>query len=257
MRRLACLFLCSSLTAVAQAEAPSVDAKALEPITGASWVEGRCDAPSSVTDWAIDTDGQVYRRDGGLTLLSQATFAAGTFVTEDTVGIGLTRSEYALKDGQLRLMQEVWYEEGDASGTPTVQVKDGQRDTSEGAPEKTYAPTPSLTACPARASLFPDLTIKALDGKWVASGGSCAEDRGTVTFDLKRAAPRVIRTDLGESVGGEAYALEIVREENGYLLTEGSAFEASQYRLRQVGRGLEQSSADMPEAPKVTLNRCS
>lgn len=259
MRTLFVLGLAACLAGLGWAETSVGDDAELAPILNSSWVEGSCEAPTATLDWARDKDGSIYRRDGGLTPLDGVRFVDGRLVTDDSVGIGLTRSEYRLaRDGTLRLMQETWYEEGDPNGTPTVQVKDGRRVAADGGMAEAAAQTPVLAACERRESLFSADIVSALDGRWVATGGSCADDKGTVAFDLVRAAPRVIRTVLGEMAGGEAFALEIRQDGADYVLTEGSAMEAMIYRLKPGANGsLTEVIEDQSDSESLLLSRCA
>lgn len=235
------------------AGAASVDAARLAPVVGQTWVTGSCEAPEEIVDWVVDKDGDVYRRDGGYTPLTNVSLAKGEFVTHDEVGIGLTRSVYRLKDGKLRLWDEVWYEDGSESGTPSPVVKDGLRvegDDASGAVE-----TPEYWACPLR-TMFPPEPIVALNGKWAAlPGGSCAKGTGAILFDLERPVPRISRGALGDMPESDAFVLSIVREGDSWAVTEGSSMEASVYRFTLGKDGaLTQTSEYGGEA--IRFQRC-
>lgn len=245
------------LQAVAQ-EPPKIDAASLEPILSKSWALGEsCEAPEGVMDWAIDRDGWVYRRDGGYTPLEAVGFANGQLTTRDEVGIGPTVAIYQLADdGTLRLMSEVWYEEGDSAGKPTVQVKDGLRIMVDGGLAAEPEETPAMVPCPRRTTVFPAEPVATLNGKWAAmDGGSCGKGIGAILFDLERPVPRIWRGAIGDMPESEAYVLAISHEGDGWAVTEGSAMEASIYRYTLAKDGTLTQS-DETGGPPIRYQRC-
>lgn len=246
-----------SAQAMAQ-EAPKIDAASLEPILSKSWALGEsCNAPEGVMDWAVDRDGWVYRRDGGYTPLEAVSFAKGKLSTREEVGIGPTVDVYQLAaDGTLRLMSEVWYEDGDTAGTPTVQVKDGKRIMVDGGMAAEPEDTPAMLPCPKRMSVFPAEPVATLNGKWAAmDGGSCGKGTGAILFDLERPVPRISRGPMGDMLEGEAYVLAIAHEGESWAVTEGSAMEASIYRYTLAKDGTLTQSDDMG-GPTIRYQRC-
>jgi hypothetical protein len=244
--------------AVAAEGTPKIDAKSLEPILSKSWAQGAsCIAPEGVMDWAIDRDGWVYRRDGGYTPLDVVRFAGDRLTTQDEVGIGPTISVYELgADGTLRLMSEVWFEDGETGGTPTVQVKDGRRIMIDGGMAAEPEETPAMLPCPKRTSVFPAEPVATLNGKWAAmEGGSCSTGTGAILFDLERPVPRISRGPMGDLPESEAYVLAIAHDGDGWAVTEGSAMEASIYRYTLGKDGTLTQSDDMG-GPATRFQRC-
>jgi hypothetical protein len=233
--------------------AAGADAARLAPVVDQSWVTGSCAAPEEIVDWVIDKDGEVYRRDGGYTHLTYASFVKGEFTTHDEVGIGLTRSVYRLKDGKLRLWDEAWYEGGDVKGTATVVVREGR--VLEGDDATAKLETSDYAPCPLRA-MFPPEPIAALNGKWAAlDGGSCAIGTGAILFDLERPVPRISRGAVGDMAAGDAYVLSIAGEGESWVVTEGSAMEASIYRFALGRDGALTQTGEDGNSP-IRFQRC-
>lgn len=235
-------------------QAPKIDAAKLAPVVGQTWVTGSCMAPDEIVDWVIDEDGEIYRRDGGYTPMSKVTLAHGEFITEDEVGIGLTRSVYRLKDSKLKLWNEVWYEDGSASGTPTVIVENGRK--REGDDPAATLDTAEYSPCPLR-TMFPPEPVTALNGKWAAvKGGSCGKGTGAILFDLDRPVPRISRGPLDDMAEGEAYVLSIARDGDAWAVTEGSAFEASVYRFTLGKDGVLTQVSEYEGSMPIRFQRC-
>ena len=259
---LAALGLASAVSAAAQ-EPPVLDRAALEPVLSHAWSPGgRCEG--DLKDFVIDKDGMPYLRDQGFVPLSTMSFAGGELTTTDELGVGRTTAIYKLQgDGTLRLWSEV-FDEGfgaepsDGAGPPVQRVKDGHVVIDEaGAPANPGAETPSMAPCPPRAGVVAAEAVAALNGAWgvVEGQGICPAGGESVTFDLERPVPHVFRGPFGEAPYSQAYALSIAREGGDWVVTEGSAFEASVYRFTGNADGTLTETSDYGDAPRV-LARC-
>jgi len=252
-------------TAVAQESSiPKIDPAALAPVLSQSWAAGES-CTDDVTDFVIDTDGQPYSRiSGGFTPLTTFELQGDTLTTTDEIGIGRTTSTYKLAaDNSLRLWSEIYdpaFGEQAQEGEPTVQrVKDGLIIVDqEGEPMSEGALTVVMKPCPVRPVLFPADIIAALDGTWATAngkGGICAMGADSVTFQLTRPIPHVLRGAFGGEVTSTSYALGVTKDGESFVVTEGSAFEAGDYTFTpDADGGLTQANpyADGP----LELHRC-
>jgi hypothetical protein len=265
MRLLLAVLLASS--ALAQEGDPmQADAVALEPVLSKSWALGEsCEA--ELVDYAIDTDGTLYQRaPQSFTQLAHATLDGETFTTVDEIGTMRTTSIYTLKpDGALRLMSEVSdpYFGEPAPNTPDAdpiiqRVKDGMIVIDENGQSQAGVATPALTPCPRRAAYYAADIAEALEGAWAAGdgkGGICPVGADSVTFQLTRPVPHVLRGPFGGEVTSKSYALAIGKSGESYVVTEGSAFEAGDATFTPDGKGGLRETRLYSEQP-VTLHRC-
>lgn len=260
MRLLLAVLLASS--AVAQTP-PVLDRAGLDPVLSRSWTAGEgCGA--DLMDFVIDTDGQPYIRNNGFTPLSGFTLQGSVLTTTDDVGIGRTSSVYHLgDDGSLRLWSEIYdpaFGEEGQEGEPTTQrVKDGMVVIGDdGQPLSPGMPTASLKPCPARTTLFPAETVAALEGAWATGdgkGGICARDADSINFQLTRPVPHVLRGPFGGEAVSTSYALNIVKDGEAYVVTEGNAFEAGDYTFTPDGKGGLVQANPYADGP-LELHRC-
>ena len=245
--------LCA-FSGLALAEPPAIDVEELQPVLAHSWVAGAtCESGGATVDWVIDADGGLYRRDDGFTWIDRATLKDGLFTTYDAIGIGLTKTVYWLKGDALALKDQIWFEDEDEAGTPTVMVRDGAPVSPDDGEPVMVAPPPPYKACPPRVSFHDPAAVKALNGAWAdVEGGDCATGAGVTTLDLERGVPRIRR-----SSGDEIHVLSISPIEGGYETMEGGAMEAwpRQYLLKGEGR-IELLQPDDPSAPRRMLKRC-
>ncbi len=227
--------------------ATPIDAAALEPVLTKSWSAGPgCN--DDVIDFVIDTDGQPYlRAAGGFTPLAMFELKGDELTIADEVGIGRTTIIYRLMDdGSLRLWSEVFDESfgadpSDGAGSTTQRVKDGRTlIDDEGQAISPGVETPVLKACPLREALYPADVVAALEGVWATGdgkGGICAVGADSVTFQLTRPVPRVLRGPFGGAPFSTSYALGIAKDGASYIVTEGNAFEAGDFTFTPDGKG--------------------
>lgn len=262
------LLIAALLASTAAAESlPALDKTALAPVLTSSWTSGAsCEA--DITDFVIDTDGQPYIRTfGSYTPLTSIALMAGDLTIVDEIGIGRTTTIYKLgEDKSLRLWSEFYDpsfgEEAPDPAKPADEsmqrVKDGMIVIDEtGTPQAGVATEP-MKPCPARASVYPAGVIAALEGTWATGdgkGGICAKDADSVTFQLTRPVPHVLRGPFGGEVASTAYALNIVKEGEGYIVTEGNAFEAGDYTFTPDGKGGLVQANPYADGP-LELHRC-
>ncbi len=259
------LLLAALLISTAAAESvPAGEAAALQSVLAKSWTSGES-CTQDLVDFVVDTDNQPYlRSDGGFTPLTVFTARDGLLTVADEVGIGRTTLIYRLEsDGSLRLWSEVYDpalgEEGQ-EGEPIVQrVKDGMIVIGDdGLPASPGAPTPTMKPCPQRTALFPAEIVKALDGAWATGdgkGGICARDADSITFQLTRPVPHVLRGPFGGEVVSTDYALKIVKEGEAFVVTEGGAFEVNDYTFTPDGKGGLVQANPYADGP-LELHRC-
>ena len=249
-------------TAVAET-APAVDSAGLEPVMNKSWATAEsCEAGQM--DFVIDTDGQPYIRKDGYTLLASLVLQDGVLTMTDEVGIGRTTSTYRLgADGSLRLWSEIYdpaFGEEGQEGEPVVQrVKEGAVVIGDdGQPLSAAVPTPAMKPCPARSTLFPPEIVAALEGTWAtgdSKGGICARDADSITFQLTRPVPHVLRGPFGGEATSVAYALAISMDGKSYVVSEGNAFEAGDYVFTPDGKGGLVQANPYADGP-LELHRC-
>ncbi|MFT3810304.1 MAG: hypothetical protein QM698_10330 [Micropepsaceae bacterium] len=261
------LILAALLASTALADSlPALDKAALEPVLTMSWTSGgSCDA--DITDFVIDTDGQPYIRTvGSFTPLTSIALQAGDLTIVDEIGIGRTTTIYKLgADKTLRLWSEYYDpnfgnepEPGAPAEEPMERVKDGLIVIDETGAPQAAAPTVPMTPCPARASVYPAEIITALEGTWATGdgkGGICARDADSVTFQLSRPVPHVLRGPFGGEVSSTSYALAIAAEGEAYVVTEGNAFEAGDYTFTPDGKGGLVQANPYADGP-LELHRC-
>lgn len=262
MRLLLSAVLISS--AVAQEPPAALDKAALQPVLEASWATGEsCEGERM--DFAIDIDGQPYLRAPlSYTPLGVFTFKDGVLTVTDEVGIGRTTSVYRLgEDGSLRLWSETYdpaFGEEAQEGEPAVErVKDGAVVIGDdGVALSPGTPTPAMKPCPARTAMFPAETVAALDGAWATGDGKgsiCAMEADSVTFQLSRPVPHVLRGPFGGEATSTSYAINIVREGDAYIVTEGGAFEANDFTFTPDGKGGLVQANPYADGP-LELHRC-
>ncbi|BCW87072.1 hypothetical protein sos41_01980 [Alphaproteobacteria bacterium SO-S41] len=240
---------------------PAVDQAALAPILAHAWSPGGTCAGEDVMDWVVDKDGWPYTRAQGFTPLTQLEFADGMLHTIDQVGIGSTSSAYKLgDDGTLRLWSEI-FDEGEAqdgAGAPTQRVRDGHIVIDDaGKPASPGAETPSMKPCPPRTSLLAPEAVTALNGTWGIKDGDkiCPAGGDSVTFDLERPIPTVLRGPFGEPAPLTAWVKTIERDGEVWRVTESSSFDAAIYRFTPGPDSTLVQSTEYDDA-KVTLARC-
>lgn len=246
--------------AAAQDTPPAYDTAALAPILSHSWAEGSCDAPPpAIIDWVIDSDGWAYRRALGFTPLTSLAFADGKLTEIDEVGIGRTTRVYAMReDGALRLWSDIFdpsFGENGQEGEPASQtVKDGKIVIGEdGQPVADPPETPALVACSPRTTLYTGEVVTTLGGTWAdKEGGSCGKGTGALRFEFARPIPRVVRGAMGDMPESESYLMSAEKDGDGWIVTEGGAFDATSYRYT-IGKDgtLNQAPAYEGEKPRV------
>lgn len=261
------LILAALLASTALAESlPAIDKTALEPVLTSSWTSGAsCEA--DITDFVIDTDGQPYSRTfGSYTPLTAISLMGGDLTTVDEVGIGRTTTIYKLgEDKSLRLWSEHYDpnfgqdpEPGTVAEQPMQRVKDGMIVIDEtGAPQAGVATVP-MRSCPARAIIFPPDIVTSLDGTWATGdgkGGICAAGADSVKFQLSRPVPHVLRGPFGGEVTSTSYALNVVKQGDAFVVTEGNAFEAGDYTFTPDGKGGLVQANPYADGP-LHLHRC-
>lgn len=252
------------LTAAALAQEadqpPAVDQAALAPILGHAWsADGSCSA--DLMDWVVDKDGWPYAREQGFTPLTKLDFAGGLLTTVDEVGIGATTSIYKLnEDGTLRLTSQVITEgeDVDGAGPPQQRVKDGYIVIDDSG--KAVSPgeaTPAMKPCAPRGSLLPAEAVAALNGAWgiKTDQGICPKGGESVTFDLDRPIPTVIRGPFGEPPFSTAWATGIEKDGEVWKVVEGSSFEASIYRFTPAADGTLTQATEYDDN-KIVFARC-
>ena len=266
MRLLFAILLASSSAGAAEVQSPAVSDAAAKTVIPAAWTTGASCA-EGLFDFVIDTDGQVYQRGAtGFTPLTGLTLEGDFVVATDEVGIGRTTSRYLLgPDGSLRLMSEVFdpgFGEPPAEVDPepvVERVKDGRIVINdEGNPVSPGAETPIYQPCPKPKAFYADDVIAALEGTWATGdgkGGICARDADSVTFQLSRPVPHVLRGPFGGEVTSTSYALKIVKEGGAYIVTEGNAFEAGDYTFTPDGKGGLVQANPYADGP-LELYRC-
>lgn len=261
------LILAALLASTALAESmPALDKAALEPVLTSSWTSGAsCEA--DILDFVIDTDGQPYSRTfSSYTPLTAISLMAGELTTVDDVGIGRTTTIYRLgEDKSLRLWSEFYdpnFGQEPEPGTPaeeTMQrVKDGMIVIDEtGTPQAGVATEP-MKPCPARTIIFPPEIVTSLDGAWATGdgkGGICPVGADSVTFQLSRPVPHVLRGPFGGDVTSTSYALNVVKDGESFVVTEGNAFEAGDYTFTPDGKGGLVQANPYADGP-LELHRC-
>lgn len=263
MRLLVAALLVS--TAAAQdSSVPTIDKAAVAPVLDKSWTSGESCA-ADLIDFAIDTDGQPYlRANGGFTPLTVFTLKDSQLTVSDEVGIGRTTSIYKLgAEGGLRLWSEMYDptfgEEGQEGEPMTERVKDGAiMIGDDGQPLSPGTPTTELKPCPPRTALFSPEIVTALEGTWATGdgkGGICAKDADSITFQLNRPVPHVLRGPFGGEVVSTSYALGIIKEGAAFVVTEGNAFEAGDYTFTPDSDGGLTQANPYADGP-LKLHRC-
>jgi hypothetical protein len=258
---LAALLLALAAFAQEETPAPAVDQAALAPILSHAWSPGGTCAGEDVMDWVIDKDGWPYTRAQGFTPLTRLEMQDGMLLTVDEVGIGSTSSLYKLQEGgTLRLWSETFSEGDPADGAapPAERVRDGHIVIDDaGKPVTPGAETPAMKPCPPRGSIVAPEAIAALNGTWglKQDTGICPAGGESLTFDLDRPVPTILRGPFGDPAYSTAWALAIVPEGAGWKVTEGSAFEASIYRFTPEPDSTLTQSSEYDDA-KIVFARC-
>lgn len=261
------LLLSALLVSAAAAQGssvPAIDKSVVSPVLDKSWSAGESCGQDPV-DFAIDTDGQPYlRANGSYTPLTVFTLKDGQLTIADDVGIGRTTSIYTLgADGGLRLWSEIYDptfgEEGQKGEPVTARVKDGMIVIDdEGQPLSPGKPTPDLKPCAPRTELFAADIVSALEGTWATGdgkGGICAKDADSVTFELSRPVPRVLRGPFGGEAVSTSYALNIAKNGAAFAVTEGDAFGADDYTFTPDSDGGLTQANPYADGP-LKLHRC-
>lgn len=245
---------------------PPLDAEALKPVLAHSWAVGE-NCEGEVMDFVIDNDGWAYQRAvGSFTPLTVFSVAGDQVTVVDEVGIGRTTSVFRLNpDGTLRLMSELYDPnfgepvDGPDAEPSMQRVKDGLIVLDQDGQSLTPGhSTPDMKACPQRSALFSDEIIAALNGAWATGdgkGGICAVGADSVTFDLTRPVPQVLRGPFGQEITSTAYALAIVKDWESFVVTEGNAFEAGDYTFTPDGKGGLVQANPYADGP-LELHRC-